>query len=166
MHDQLYQNKIYIWTSIFKLFYNEHLDTMYNPWASLVTKNYGWEILGFGQDHPHLIHGIKKCLLFCYLVIHKKVSKRKPWGGDKLIVNSTRKFKDKYNVCCFILEWRKTTQAVEHGNGTIIRRHCFWKLSICSCFVCDVCVVDVWEFGLYWREECPTVEDGDLLFGG
>jgi hypothetical protein len=40
-----------------------------------VTKNYGRELLGFGQHHPH--HGAENCLLFYPFVIHRKVYERK-----------------------------------------------------------------------------------------
>jgi hypothetical protein len=126
-----------------------------------VTKNYGWEILGFGQHHPH--HGAENRVLFYRLVIHRKVYEKKLWGGDKLVVNSTRKFREWYNVFCFILEWRRILQVVEHGSGATIRRHKFLEAKhlVLSCVWC-VCIWCL-KIVLCWREGCPTIKDGGWL---
>jgi hypothetical protein len=96
------------------------------------TKNYGWEILGFGQDDLHQTHGVEN---FCCFVVHIKVSWRKHGCGAKLVVYSAQKFRDLYNVHCFTFEWRRTIQAMEHGSGATTMGHGFWKLSA-FCWFC------------------------------
>jgi hypothetical protein len=58
-----------------------------------------------------------------------------------------------YNVHCFILEWRRTIQVVEHGSSATTRRLRFWKLSA----FCWFCGNSDSNFAWCWREECSTI---------
>jgi hypothetical protein len=62
---------------------------------------------------------------------------------------STRKFKDLYNVHCFIFEWKTTIQVVEHGSSTNTRRCKFWKLKFFFHWFYVICLSRMIEKLLY-----------------
>jgi hypothetical protein len=46
-----------------------------------------------------------------------------PRGNLDVVISSLLIIKDLYNVHCFVFEWRKMMQVVEHGNDMTTMRH-------------------------------------------
>ncbi len=120
------------------------------------------KFLGLLCGHPDFCHchGAENRLLFCRIVIHRKVSWRKLWCDDKFVFNRVLKSRDQYNVCCFTFEWRRVVRAVEQGRQSNFKRTAWiwskalsWLVLWCFCFFFLHCIDGIQNGMKGWMPE-------------
>jgi hypothetical protein len=80
-------------------------------------------------------------LLFCCIVIHRKVFWRKLQCDNKFVFKSVQKFRDQYYVFCFTFEWRRMVRVVKQARDATTKGTTRFEAKAFWLVLCLFCVV-------------------------